>query len=207
MSERLPSGSTTSNSRTPRRFMAPITCNERPSNGCRSRRIVTKLDMSRRWVVCDGFLRYNSTRRSHQVGGSSDCGSACAAAQQAVAESANRGKGRGWGTAHRGWQEQRARHAARRRREPTAREHLHEPVPKVLAADRTWGSVLRTRRCVRKVCNFSGSCFESREVRMITKRCFLAATFAAAFGHAANGPALAQTFPAQAIKIIVPFPA
>src|ERR1700693_2430819 len=57
MSERLPSGSTTSNSRTPRRFMAPITCNERPSNGCRSRRIVTKLDMSRRWVVCDGFLR------------------------------------------------------------------------------------------------------------------------------------------------------
>src|SRR3984893_2213860 len=57
MSERLPSGSTTSNSRTPRRFMAPITCNERPSNGCRSRRIITKLDMSRRWVVCDGFLR------------------------------------------------------------------------------------------------------------------------------------------------------
>src|ERR1700730_696055 len=57
MSERLPSGSTTSNSRAPRRFMAPITCNERPSNGCRSRRIVTKLDMSRRWVVCDGFLR------------------------------------------------------------------------------------------------------------------------------------------------------
>src|SRR5439155_27270017 len=62
MSERLPSGSTTSNSRTPRRFMAPITCNERPSNGCRSRRIVTKLDMSRRWAVCDGFLR------QHRVG-------------------------------------------------------------------------------------------------------------------------------------------
>src|ERR1700730_4560439 len=57
MSERLPSGSTTSNSKMPRRFMAPITCNERPSNGWRSRRIVTKLDMSRRWVVCDGFLR------------------------------------------------------------------------------------------------------------------------------------------------------
>jgi hypothetical protein len=57
MSERLPSGSTTSNSKMPRRFIAPITCNERPSNGCRSRRIVTKLDMSRRWVVCDGFLR------------------------------------------------------------------------------------------------------------------------------------------------------
>jgi len=47
MSERLPSGSTISNSILPRRFMALITCNERPSNGCRSRRIVTKFDMSR----------------------------------------------------------------------------------------------------------------------------------------------------------------
>jgi tripartite-type tricarboxylate transporter receptor subunit TctC len=42
---------------------------------------------------------------------------------------------------------------------------------------------------------------------MITKRCFLAATFAAAFGQAASGPASAQSFPARAIKIIVPFPA
>src|SRR5271166_6643419 len=58
MSERLPSGSTTSNSKMPRRFMTPITCSERPSNGCRSRGIVTKLDISRRWVVCDGFLRH-----------------------------------------------------------------------------------------------------------------------------------------------------
>src|SRR4029077_15384498 len=68
MSERLPSGSTTSNSRTPRRFLAPITCNERPSNGCRSRRIVTKLDMSRRWVVCDGFLR------QYRLGAVAPCG-------------------------------------------------------------------------------------------------------------------------------------
>src|SRR4029077_17809084 len=64
MSERLPSGSTASNSRTPRRFRAPITCNERPSNGCRSRRIVTKLDMSRRGVVCEGFLREHSPCRA-----------------------------------------------------------------------------------------------------------------------------------------------
>jgi len=28
-----------------------------PSNGCRSRRIVTALEMSRRWVVCGNFLR------------------------------------------------------------------------------------------------------------------------------------------------------
>src|SRR6202795_4248916 len=56
MSERLPSGSTTSNSRTPRRFMAPITCNERPSNGCRSRRIVTKLD--NRHTDCPWVLLY-----------------------------------------------------------------------------------------------------------------------------------------------------
>src|SRR6266853_3021996 len=57
ISERLPSGSTTSNSRAPRRFMVPISGNERPSNGCRSRSIITELEMSRRWVVCSGFLR------------------------------------------------------------------------------------------------------------------------------------------------------
>src|SRR5258706_16434813 len=56
ISERLPSGSTTSNSRAPRRFMVPISGNERPSNGCRSRSIITELEMSRRWVVCSGFL-------------------------------------------------------------------------------------------------------------------------------------------------------
>src|SRR5579864_4218523 len=42
---------------------------------------------------------------------------------------------------------------------------------------------------------------------MITKRSFLATTFAAAFGQAASGQSLAQTYPARAIKIIVPFPA
>src|SRR5262249_56786364 len=57
MSERLPSGSTTSKNSVPRRLMVPITGNERPSNGCRSRKIVTKVEMSRKWVVCDGFLR------------------------------------------------------------------------------------------------------------------------------------------------------
>jgi hypothetical protein len=57
MSERLPSGSTTSNSRVPRRFTMPISCNERPSNGCRSRRIVTEPERLRRWVV--SFDRVN----------------------------------------------------------------------------------------------------------------------------------------------------
>jgi hypothetical protein len=56
MSERLPSGSTTSKNNVPRRLMADITNNERPSNGCRSRRIVTEREMSWRWVVCDNFL-------------------------------------------------------------------------------------------------------------------------------------------------------
>ena len=46
------------------------------------------------------------------------------------------------------WQEQQPRHASRRRREPDACQHLHEPVPEVLAADRTRGSVLCARRRV-----------------------------------------------------------
>ena len=57
MSERLPLGSATSKNSVPRRLIVPITGNERPSNGCRLRKIVTELEMSRRWVVCDGFLR------------------------------------------------------------------------------------------------------------------------------------------------------
>jgi hypothetical protein len=56
ISDRLPSGSTTSNSRVPRRRMVPMTCNARPSNACRSRRIVAELKMSWRWVVCGNFL-------------------------------------------------------------------------------------------------------------------------------------------------------
>ena len=56
ISERLPSGSATSNSGVPRRFRVPISRNERPSKGCRSRSIVTEPERSRRWVVCDVFL-------------------------------------------------------------------------------------------------------------------------------------------------------
>jgi hypothetical protein len=69
MSERLPSGSTTSNNSVPRRLMVPITGNERPSDGCRSRRIVTDLEMSRRQVVCDDFLRHHPARATAQIGG------------------------------------------------------------------------------------------------------------------------------------------
>ena len=43
--------------------------------------------------------------------------------------------------AHEWRQGQHARHAARRRREPAARQHLHEPVPEALAADRMRRSV------------------------------------------------------------------
>ena len=58
ISERLPSGSATSNSGVPRRFRVPISRNERPSKGCRSRSIVTEPERSRRWVVCDVFLQH-----------------------------------------------------------------------------------------------------------------------------------------------------
>src|SRR5580704_5991955 len=73
MSDRLPSGRTTSNNIVPRRLLADITTNERPSNGCRSRRIVTERAMSWRWVVCSNFLRFDSARRTSKVGGSSHC--------------------------------------------------------------------------------------------------------------------------------------
>jgi hypothetical protein len=49
----------------PRRLMADITANERPSNGCRSRRIVTDREMSWRWVVCGNFLWVRGSRETH----------------------------------------------------------------------------------------------------------------------------------------------
>ena len=69
ISERLPSGSTTSSNATPRRCVAPSACRTRPSKGCRSRRIVTGRGKSRRWVVCGGVLREHSAFRPSQVGG------------------------------------------------------------------------------------------------------------------------------------------
>src|SRR6266849_764729 len=39
-----------------------------------------------------------------------------------------------------------ARHAARRCREPVARQHLHEPIPEALASNRTWRSIPCPRR-------------------------------------------------------------
>jgi hypothetical protein len=67
---------------------------------------------------------------------------------KAVAEGADRGTGRGGNTAHEWRQEQHARHAARRRREPVAGQYLHEPVPETLAADRTRRGIPCTRRRV-----------------------------------------------------------
>jgi RNA-directed DNA polymerase len=43
--------------------------------------------------------------------------------------------------ADRWWQGQQARHAARWRRKPAARQHLHEPLPQALAFDRMWRSI------------------------------------------------------------------
>jgi hypothetical protein len=62
ISERLPSGSTTSSNGTPRRCTTPSACRTRPSKGCRSRRIFTEHGKSRRWVVCGGVLREHSPR-------------------------------------------------------------------------------------------------------------------------------------------------
>src|SRR5271169_4723118 len=112
--------------------MVLMTCRMRPSKGCRSRSIVTEREVSRRWVVCDGFLRYDSAQRVDEVSGSPDCGRRSAAADQAVAESADRGTGWRRETTHEWRQEQRTRHAARRRRKPAARQHLHEPLSEAL---------------------------------------------------------------------------
>ena len=74
-------------------------------------------------------------RELMQVSGPAHRGSARAAAHQDVAEGADRGAGWRRDPAHEWRQGQHARHAARRRREPAARQHLHEPVPEALASD------------------------------------------------------------------------
>ena len=60
--------------------------------------------------------------------------------------SAGRGTGRRREAAHEWRQEQQTRHAARRRRQPAARQHLHEPLPEALAAERTRRSFPRPHR-------------------------------------------------------------
>src|SRR6516165_1767590 len=69
ISERLPFGSTTSTYRVPPRLMVSMTCNEQPSNGCRSRKIVTDFENSWWWVVCDIFLRQSRARLDPPVRG------------------------------------------------------------------------------------------------------------------------------------------
>src|SRR6516225_1004960 len=73
-SERLPAGSTTSSSRVPRRLTVLISCNERPSNGCRSRWIVTEPERLRRWVVCDAFLRHGPSPAAYQMRAATSAG-------------------------------------------------------------------------------------------------------------------------------------
>ena len=85
ISERLPSGSTTSSNATPRRRTAPSACRTRPSKGCRSRRIVTGRGKSRRWVVCGGVLWEHSPYRTDEIGSAPGRRPACAASDQDVA--------------------------------------------------------------------------------------------------------------------------
>ena len=47
-------------------------------------------------------------------------------------------RGGGWEPAHEWRQGQHARHASGRGCKPDACQHLHEPVPEILAADQTW---------------------------------------------------------------------
>src|ERR1043166_5693403 len=56
MSERLPSGTLTSRSKTPRRWMLLITASDWRSNAWPSRVMITESGISRRWVVCGRFL-------------------------------------------------------------------------------------------------------------------------------------------------------
>jgi hypothetical protein len=56
ISARLPSGRQASTNRTPRRRILPMTASAQPSNGWRSRVIITETGTSRRWVVCRPFL-------------------------------------------------------------------------------------------------------------------------------------------------------
>ena len=78
--------------------------------------------------------------------------SACLGPHQDVAQGADRGTGWRREAADRWWQGQHARHAAGRRREPAARQHLHEPVPEALASERMRRSVPRPcRRLCRRL--------------------------------------------------------
>src|SRR5262249_30857633 len=92
MSERLPSGSTMSSSRAPPRLIVLITGNARPSNGCRSRIIVADRKISRRWVVCDGFLRYHSPRQTPRLPRPASDGWCNSADDRQVAQSRSAGK-------------------------------------------------------------------------------------------------------------------
>src|SRR5262249_34198488 len=81
---------------------------------------------------------------------SSRRGRLCAAADQAVAGSAERGTGWRREAADCWREEEQARHASGRCREPTARQHLHEPVPEALASKWTWRRVPCSCRLLRR---------------------------------------------------------
>ena len=85
-----------------------------------------------------------------QIGGPAHRRPACAAADQAVAQSAGRETGRRRDAADERRQGQQARHASGRGREPLARQHLHEPLPEALASHPSRRSVPGSRRRVRR---------------------------------------------------------
>src|SRR4029450_5629218 len=68
-SDLLPSGNTSSNSRTPCLRMPPSTCSDWPSNGCRGLVIRTDDGKSSTRVVRRGFVRQRPPRPHGQGGG------------------------------------------------------------------------------------------------------------------------------------------
>ena len=96
MRDRLPSGSTTNNNGTPRRFRPLMTPARRhPSKGCRLRMMTTEVGRSWEWVVCGVFVRGYSPCRAFEVGITPDRRSqASAASDQDVGLDCSRGRNR-----------------------------------------------------------------------------------------------------------------
>jgi len=62
MSDRLPSGSTASNSGTALRVSVPMTARRRPSKACRLRVTMNEASGAWRWVVCGVVVRHGPWR-------------------------------------------------------------------------------------------------------------------------------------------------
>ena len=90
----LPSGSTTNNSNTPCRRIAPSTVRTRPSNGWQRRVTRTEAGNASRRVVCRGFVRFDLPLGPDGPGASADRGQTRPGAGQGVPESRRPHRGR-----------------------------------------------------------------------------------------------------------------